>query len=66
MTLAQQINVIVEQLPEKNQAILLNLVKTMISPDDVLTDEDIADIEEARAAFALGDFVRHEDINWTA
>ena len=64
MTLAQQINMIIEQMPEKNQALLLELIKTMISPDDVLTDEDIADIKQARAEFSRGEYVRHEDIGW--
>ena len=30
---------------------VLEPVKTMISPDDILSDEDIADIEQARAEF---------------
>lgn len=64
MSIAQQINLIVEQMPETKQALLLALVKTMISPDDILSEEDIADIEQARAEFARGEFVRHEDINW--
>jgi hypothetical protein len=65
MSLAQQINTIVEQLPEKNQALILELLKTMVSSDDILTDEDIADIKQARAEFVRGEFVRHEDIDWT-
>jgi len=64
MTLSKQINVIVEQLPEKKQKLVLELVKTMISQDDILTDEDIADIKQARGEFARGEFVRHEDIDW--
>ena len=32
--------------------------------DNILTDGDIADIEQAHAEFARGEFVRHEDINW--
>ncbi len=64
MSVAEQINVIVEQMPVKNQKLVLELVKTMVSPDDILTDEDIADIEQARAEFARGEFVRHEDIDW--
>jgi len=51
-------------MPKENQALVLELVKTMVSPDDVLTDGDIADIKKARAEFARGEFVRHEDINW--
>lgn len=64
MSLAQQINIIVEQLPEKNQILVLELLKTMLSPDDVLSEKDIADIEQARAEFARGEFVRHEEIDW--
>jgi predicted transcriptional regulator len=64
MSLANQINVIVEQMPEKKQALLLELIKNMVSPDDILTEEDITDIEQARAEFARGEFVRHEEINW--
>ena len=64
MSLANQINTFVEQMPKENQALVLELVKTMVSPDDVLTDGDIADIKKARAEFARGEFVRHEDINW--
>jgi len=33
-------------------------------PDDVLTDEDIADIKKAREEFARGEYTRHEDVNW--
>ena len=64
MTLAQQISTIVGQMPEKNQALVLELVKTMVSPDDILTADDIADIKQARAEYARGEYVRHEDINW--
>lgn len=64
MSLAQQINLIVEQMPEAKQALLLALVKTMVSPDDILSEEDIIDIEQARAEFICGQSVRHEDINW--
>ena len=64
MSLAEQIETIVEQMPEKNQMLVFELVKTMVSSDDLLTNEDIADIEQARAEFASGQYVRHEDINW--
>ena len=64
MSVAEQISSIVAQMPEKNQVLVLDLVKTMVSPDDILTDEDITDIKQARTEFARGEFVRHEDINW--
>ena len=64
MSLVQEINVIIEQMPEKNQRLVLDLVKTMISPDNFLSDTDIADIKQARTEFACGEYVKHEDINW--
>jgi len=64
MSLTEQISIIIEQMPEKNQMLVLDLVKTMISTDDILTHEDIADIKQARAEFARGQYVRHEEINW--
>jgi len=30
----------------------------------VLTEEDIADLEQARAEIARGEDVKHEDIHW--
>jgi len=59
-----KINFIIEQLPEKKQVVLLELVKQMIDPDDFLSEEDIKDIREARAEFARGEFVRHDEIDW--
>jgi len=64
MSLAQQIGAIVEQMPENKQTLIFELVKTMVSPDDFLSDEDIADIQRARAEFARGEYVLHEDISW--
>lgn len=65
MSVTQQISLIVEKMPERNQVLLLEFLKSLvIADDDVLTDEDIADIEQARAEFAQGEYVRHEDIDW--
>ena len=64
MSIAEQIKTLVEQMPEKNQMLVFELTKAMISPDDILTDEDIADIKQARSDFARGEYVRHEDIKW--
>ena len=44
--------------------LVFELVKTMISPDYILTNEDIADIRLALAEFIRGEYARHEDINW--
>jgi hypothetical protein len=64
VSVAEKISMIVAQMPERNQTLVLELVKTMISPDDILTDEDIADIKQARSEFARGEFVRDNEINW--
>jgi len=64
MSLTEQISTIIEQMPEKNQLLVFEMVKAMVSPDDILTSEDIADITQARAEFARGEYTRHEDINW--
>ena len=64
MTLSKQISSFVEQMPEKSQEILLELVKTMVSTDDFLTDEDLMDIENARNEYANGETVQYSAVNW--
>jgi hypothetical protein len=64
MNMTEQISAIIEQMPEKKQILVFELVKTMISPDDILTNEDIEDIRQARAEYARGEYTRHEDIKW--
>ena len=63
MSLAYQINMIVEQLPEAEQRLVFELVKR-ISPDDILSPEDIADIEEARAEYAKGETIPGHAVDW--
>ena len=64
MSLAKEIGAIVEQMPEKKQVLVFELVKTIMSPDDYLSDEDVVDILQARAEFNRDEHVRHEDIDW--
>ena len=64
MSLTRQISEVVEQMPEKKQALVFEFVKAMVSPDDILSDEDVLDIKQARAEFATGKGVSHEDIDW--
>jgi len=54
----------IDYLPEREQLLVLEIVKRFI-PDDVATLEDLADIEAANAEFERGEFVRHEDIDWS-
>ena len=51
-------------MPEKRQSLILELKKTMISPNDTLTEEDITDIEQARAEYARGEAIPVSAINW--
>jgi len=63
MSLTQQIFFFVEQLPETEQKLILELVKR-ISPDDILTPDDMDDIGVARAEYARGETVSDSAINW--
>ena len=64
MSITEQIHVMAEQMSKKNQMLVFELMKAMVSHDDILTDEDIADIKQARSDIARGEYVRHEDIKW--
>ncbi|MCL2500880.1 MAG: hypothetical protein FWE90_11195 [Defluviitaleaceae bacterium] len=64
MSTAQQIGSMLEQMPERKQSLILELIKTMISPDDYLSNDDIADIQQARLEYARGEYVREDEINW--
>ena len=63
MSLAQEISLLVEQLPETEQRLILELVKR-INPDDLLSPEDISDIQEARAEYARGETVSDSAVHW--
>ena len=63
MSIVQQINLMVEQLPEIEQRLILELIRR-INPDDNLTADDIADIEEARAEYERGETVTEAAIKW--
>ena len=64
MSILEKIDYAARQLPEKNQILILELIYSMIHPDDYLSEEDEFDLEKARAEIARGEFVRHEDIDW--
>ena len=40
------------------------LTKTIISPDDNITEEDVTDIEQTRAEHARGEAIPANAINW--
>lgn len=65
MTITEEISIMLEHLPEKNQALVLELIKTMIPLDDEpLTDEDEEDIIQARAERERGIYTPMDKINW--
>jgi KaiC/GvpD/RAD55 family RecA-like ATPase len=37
-------------------------IPTMVDPVDILNDEDIADIKQARAEYARGEYYTHEEV----
>lgn len=51
---------LVELLPKKQQALIFELVISMLPPDDIATPEDLADIAEARAELARGEVIWEE------
>ena len=64
MSLAVQINKLVEQLPKSEQMLVLEIVKRFI-PDDMATPDDLADIAKAREEYRRGKTVNHNDIDWS-
>jgi len=63
MTLAQQINSMVERLPETEQVVLFELVKCLL-PDDIATPSDLVAIAAAREQYKRGEAVPDSAINW--
>jgi len=64
MELANQIYMMIEELPENKQNAILTILQSMVDPEHHLTAEDIADIKQSREEFSRGEYVRHEDIQW--
>ena len=63
VTLAQQINSMVERLPEPEQTLVFELVRRLV-PDDMATPSDLAAIAAAREEYKRGDAVPDNAINW--
>lgn len=65
---AEEIARMVDMLPASEQLFALELVKRLIlawDPDFTKVTEDEAEaIKEGREAYARGEFVRMEDIDW--
>ena len=59
----KQLDEMIDCLPEQEQILLFEIVKRFV-PDDIATADDLAAIEAARAEYARGETVSHEEINW--
>ena len=54
---------IIDCMPESEQRLLFEIAKRFI-PDDIATPDDLAAIEAARAEYARGETINHNDIDW--
>jgi len=66
--MAQQITDMIDMLPEQEQNLAFEFIKRLVlawDPDFTkLTPAEAASLEQARAEYERGEFVRLEDINW--
>ena len=67
MSRKEQLIQTIEYLPDSVISILLDVARLYISgaEDDVLTPEDAEAIRKAEEEFEKGEYVRHEDIDWS-
>ena len=63
MTLSKEISFMAEQLSEKKQLVLIELLKSMLD-DDYITLEDRENIRQSRDEYLCGETTDHEDIDW--
>lgn len=59
----EQLNEMIECLPESEQILVLEIVKRFL-PGEAASQEDLADIQAARAEYQNGETVSHDAINW--
>ena len=59
----QNIALMYDQLTEREQSIIAELIYRLL-PDDVATPADLAAIAESQADYERGETVSHDDINW--
>ena len=57
----QQAFDVFDELPEREQVLIFELIKSLL-PDDVATPDDIAVHNAATDAYRRGEYVLHEDI----
>jgi len=60
---AQSIAQMYDQLSEREQSIIAELISRLL-PDDVATPADLVAIAESQKDYERGETVSHDDINW--
>jgi len=60
---AQNVAYMYEQLTEREQSIIAELIYRLL-PDDVATSDDLIAIAESQTDYDRGETVSHDDINW--
>jgi len=60
---AQSIAQMYDQLSEREQSIIAELISRLL-PDDVATTADLTAIAESQRDYERGETVSHDDINW--
>jgi len=60
---AQSIAQMYDQLSEREQSIIAELISRLL-PDDVATSADLTAIAESQRDYERGETISHDDINW--
>jgi len=60
---AQNVAQLYEQLSEREQSIIAELIYRLL-PDDIATPDDLIAIAESQTDYERGETISHNDINW--
>ena len=60
---AQNVANMYEQLSEREQSIISELICRLL-PDDIATADDLITIAESQKDYERGETISHDDINW--
>ena len=60
---AQNVAQMYDQLSEREQSIIAELIYRLL-PDDIATPDDLRAIAKSQADYERGEIVSHDDIDW--
>jgi FixJ family two-component response regulator len=60
---AQNVAQMYDQLSEREQSIIAELIYRLL-PDDIATPDDLIAIAESQADYERGEVVSHDDMDW--